>query len=67
MSVVVQKRLLDSKEAAIYLSISRTMVYYLVRQNKLRSIRIGNKRLFAVEDLDLFVDKLKVEQQGENL
>ena len=63
MSVIVSKRLLDSNKAAEYLSISRTTVYYLVKKERILSIRIGKKRLFAVEDLDLFVDNLKSEQQ----
>ena len=63
MSIILSKRLLDVKAAAEYLSISRTTLYYLLRIKKIRSIQIRTKRLFAVEDLDLFVEQIKAEQQ----
>ena len=48
MVVISQKRLLDVKEAANYLSIP--------------SVRIDNKRLFDVLELDGFVYRLKRER-----
>jgi len=59
MSIVVDRRLLDSKSAANYLSISRSKLYQWVDAGKIPSIKIDSKRLFDVIDLDEFVDGLK--------
>jgi len=59
MAIVVSKRLLDVKEAADYLSISRAGLYRLVKAGKLPSITLGDRRLYDVLDLDEFVNKLK--------
>ena len=60
--IVVNKRLLDSNAAADYLSISRAKLYQWVDAGKVHSLKIDNKRLFDVLDLDEFVDNLKKEQ-----
>ncbi len=52
MAVISQKRLLDLKEAANYLSISRPKLYEWSLQGKILSVRIDNKRLFDVLELD---------------
>ena len=52
MAVISQKRLLDLKEAANYLSISRPKLYEWSLQGKIPSVRIDNKRLFDVLELD---------------
>jgi len=62
MAVISQKRLLDVKEAVNYLSISRTKLYEWSLQGKIPSVRIDNKRLFDVLELDEFVDRLKRER-----
>jgi len=59
MGVVIDKRLLDSKSAANYLSISRSKLYQWVDAGKIPSVRIDNRRLFDVIDLDEFVNRLK--------
>ena len=59
MSVIINKRLLDAKEASNYLSISRTKLYELLKKEKIKSITIDTRRLFDVEDLDTFVNQLK--------
>ena len=53
------KRLLDVKEAAVYLSISRSKLYQWVEANKINSIKIDRRRLFDIRDLDDFIDDLK--------
>ena len=63
MPVSVNKRLLGSKEAAEYLSLSRTLLYQLVESNKIQSLKINSRRLFDVNELDEFVEKLKTEQR----
>ena len=63
MKLLKNKRLLDVKEAAEYLSISRTTIYYLVQEGRIKSVQIRTRRLFDVDDLDLYVQQLKAEQQ----
>jgi excisionase family DNA binding protein len=58
MAVVVHKRLLDAKEAAAYLSISRSKLYDWLAKGKIPSVSIDTCRLFDVEKLDQFVDQL---------
>jgi excisionase family DNA binding protein len=53
------KRLLDVKAAAEYLSISRATLYRLVEENKINSILLGNRRLFDIIELDQFIEELK--------
>jgi excisionase family DNA binding protein len=61
MAVIINKRLLDVKEAARYLSISRAKLYQWTAKGKIRSVRIDARRLFDVQDLDELVDKLKTD------
>jgi excisionase family DNA binding protein len=61
MPVVVNKRLFDVKSAAEYLSISRSHLYQLCENGKIRSIKTNSRRLIDVYDLDEFVEKLKRE------
>ncbi len=53
------KRLLTVKEAAEYLSISRSHLYTLVKSRKIRSLKFGKRRLFDILDLDTFIEQLK--------
>ena len=62
VKTIINKRLLDSKEAAYYLSISRTKLYQWTKVGKIPSIRIDARRLFDILDLDRFVDMLKQDQ-----
>ena len=57
------KRLLNVKLAAEYLSISRSQLYKWVETGKIPSIRIDNRRLFDILELNDFVEKLKREQR----
>ena len=59
MAVVVNKRLLDAKDAADYLSISRANLYRLAKAGEVESIRLGERRLFDVMELDEYVEALK--------
>ena len=57
------KRLLDAKSAAEYLSISRAKLYEWVDAGKIPSIRIDSRRLFDILELNDFVEKLKKTQR----
>jgi len=67
MPVILDKRLLDAKEAARYLSISRSKLYQWAERERIRSVRIDTRRLFDVNDLDAFIDSLKAEQDRGKL
>ena len=55
-------RLLDVQQVSDLLNISRTSVYDLISTGELESIKIGRSRRILVEDLELFIQSLKVEQ-----
>ncbi len=55
----MQKRLLNAKDAANYLSISRAKIYQWVESRKIKSLKIEGRRLFDIFDLDDFVENMK--------
>jgi len=57
-----QKRLLNAKETANFLSISRSNLYQWIESGKIKSLKLGSRRLFDIIDLNEFVEKLKEEQ-----
>ena len=59
--VIMHKRLLDVKQAADYLGISRAKLYQWMEKDKIPSVRIDSRRLLDVHDLDDFVESLKNE------
>ena len=59
---VSNKRLLDAKAAAMFLCISRATLYRLIQKEQIHSLRIGNRRLFDINELDDFVDNLRAER-----
>jgi len=46
-------------EAARLISSSRSKIYVLVKEGKLRLIKLGGKSLIAVDDIKAFVENLK--------
>ena len=64
MPVAIDKRLLDAKGAADYLSISVSKLYYLMQEERIKSIKLGKKRLFSVYALDEFADELEAQNDG---
>jgi len=63
MAIYLNKRLLDAKSAAEYLSISRAKLYQWVDAGKIPSLRIDSRRLFDVLELNEFVERLKKSQR----
>ena len=53
------KRLLTAKEAANYISHSRSHIYKLLKSKEIKSFKIGKRRLFDIQDLDLYIEELK--------
>ncbi|MFC1569114.1 helix-turn-helix domain-containing protein [bacterium] len=60
---IINKRLLSVIEAANYLSISRAKLYQWLAKGKIPSVRIDNRRLIDIRDLDQFIDDLKEENK----
>ncbi len=65
MTVIMNKRLLKTKAAADYLSIGRSTLCLWIRQDKVPSIKVGKNRLFDVEELDAFIESLKIEKEDK--
>ena len=56
---LVQKRLLDVKTAANYLSISRSLLYQWIDKGRIPALKINTRTLIDVYDLDNFIENLK--------
>lgn len=54
----VQPRLLRVEEAAQLLGIGRSLAYELIRTGRLRSIKIGSRRLVPLTAIDEAIDAL---------
>jgi excisionase family DNA binding protein len=50
--------LYSPQQASEYLNISRSSLYVLLKENKLRSVRIGRSRRILLTDLTRFVETL---------
>lgn len=54
------KRLLKTEEAMEYLSIGKNELYNLVKEEKIRAIKIGKRSFrFDIFDLDRFIEEMK--------
>ena len=62
MSIVIDKRLLDVKTAAGYLSIGTTLLYQWIKAGKIPILKMNTKTLIDVNDLDKLVEELKAER-----
>lgn len=58
----LRPRLLDVKNAAKYLSVGLTLINSKIRTGEIPALRINKRVLLDVQDLDKFIDKLKIEQ-----
>ena len=61
------KRLFSVKEAAEYLSISRSKLYEYIKSGKILSIQIDSRRLLDIIEMDKFIERLKEIKKCENL
>ena len=55
----VERRMLDYKNAAAYLSISLRGMKQLAADGKVPKVLIGHRVLFDKDDLDAFIDRIK--------
>lgn len=61
---IVDKLLMNPKEAAEMLSISRSKLYELLAAGKLASVRIDGCRRIAVDVLRAYVDELRAAEMA---
>jgi excisionase family DNA binding protein len=59
LEVKMEKALLTVKEACEYLNISRAMLYKLIKEGKIKPIKLGKSTRFDKKDLDDFIEKAK--------
>jgi excisionase family DNA binding protein len=59
------KLLMTAAEAAEMLSTPKTWIEARAREGRLRSVKCGHYRLFAVEDLKGFIEKAKTDKTDE--
>ena len=56
-------KVLTTKEAYEYLKVSRTTLYRLVRDGRVKSFHVGRNRRFRQEDLDAYIEQQLTENQ----
>ena len=59
----METKYLTMIEAAQYMHISKSYMYQLSTEKRIRHIKIGSKRLFTVQDIEEFLDSCKVEPE----
>ena len=59
----METKYLTMIEAAQYMHISKSYLYQLAAEKRIRHLKIGAKRLFTVQDIDEFLDSCKVEPE----
>jgi excisionase family DNA binding protein len=57
-------RLLSIKQAIYELGIGRTAIYELIEAGKLRTVKIGRRRLVPIESIEEFVAVLREDGGG---
>jgi len=57
---IVERRLLDIKTAAAYLSSSVWFLRSLIWSRQIPFLKLGNRYLFDKKDLDAFIERQKV-------
>jgi len=55
----MEEKLLNKKEAAVYLRLGVSTIDKLLALKRLRPVRLGRRVLFLKEDLDRFIEKNK--------
>ncbi|ARE79232.1 excisionase [Streptomyces virginiae] len=59
--VVPEKRLHSVEEAAELLNVGRSTAFEEIRLGRLRTVRVGRRRLVPTEYVDEYVELLKIE------
>ena len=56
---MAEERLLTVKEALKYLKVGRTTLYKLIKEGKIKPVKIGKRTLIDKNDLDRFIEESK--------
>ena len=59
----MEAKYLTMIEASQYMHISKSYMYQLAAEKRIRHIKIGSKRLFTIQDIEEFLDSCKVEPE----
>ncbi len=60
-----KRRLVNIKEAATYIGLKVSTLYGWVSEKKIPHVKIGDRVLFDIADLDAFIEKSKVKPVKE--
>ena len=63
--IALEENLRTVEEVAEYLRVSNTTVYTLVREGKLRGVKVGRAWRFLASDVDAYL-KRTMEEQADN-
>lgn len=61
-SLTVSPKAYSIKDLVSELRIGRTMIYQLIKEKRLKTIKIGDRTLVTAEDLDSFLINLRTSQ-----
>lgn len=64
LMVVPERRLHSVEEAAELLNVGRSTAFEEIRLGRLRTVRVGRRRLVPIEYVDEYVELLKREAQA---
>jgi len=56
---MAEERLLTVKEALKYLKVGRTTLYKLIKEGKIKPVKIGKRTLIDKNDLDRLIEESK--------
>lgn len=56
---MTDRYLFSANEACTFLNISRSSLYILLKEKKLRSVRIGRSRRIPLDEITRFIDALE--------
>ena len=61
----MEKKLFTVAESAVYLGISRSLLYIYVMNRQIPSIKVGRARRIAVTALDSWIEQRQTEAQSD--
>ena len=58
-----QQKVFDAEEAAEYLKISKDKMYKLMRNNEIEFVKIGNRQVVTLDQLNKFINDNSVDRE----
>lgn len=59
----VKQQLLNVEEACKFLNIGRSSLFQIMNQGKIHGLKILNKRLYSIEELERFISEAQQEAE----